>query len=82
MAIKILKFYTPTCMPCKVISKILDKLEGVNIEAINANEDVAKVNEYNVCATPTLIFLHDGDEYERTHGLVTESQIREILARF
>lgn len=79
MATKILKFYTPTCMPCKVIGKILDKLEGVEVEAVNANEDVAMVDKYNICATPTLVFLRDGEEYERTHGMVTESKIKEIL---
>ena len=81
MATKILKFYTPTCMPCRVIGKILDKLEGVEVEPVNANEDVAMVDKYNVCATPTLVFLRDGEEYERTHGMVTESKIKEILAK-
>lgn len=77
--VKILKFYTDTCMPCKALTKILSKIEGVEIEPINANEDVAKVNEYNICATPTLIFLCDGEEFQRTHGLVSESKIKEII---
>lgn len=80
MTVKILKFYTDTCMPCKVLTKILDKIEGVEIEPINANEDVVKVNEYNICATPTLVFLRDGEEFERTHGMVSESKIKEIIA--
>lgn len=81
MTIKILKFYTPTCMPCKVIGKILDKLENVEVEAINANEDVAMVDKYNVYATPTLVFLNDDKEYGRTHGLVTEAQIKELISQ-
>ena len=78
--VKILKFYTETCMPCRALGKILDKIKDVEIEPINANEDVAKVNEYNVCATPTLVFLNDGKEFERTVGLISESKIKEIIA--
>ena len=76
---KILKFYTPTCMPCRALGKTLDKMDVV-VESIDATEDIAKVDEYNVCTTPTLIFLNDkGEEVERTVGLVTQSKIQEIL---
>lgn len=76
---KILKFYTPTCMPCRALGKILDKME-VEVEPINAMEDIAKVDEYNVCTTPTLIFLNEeGKEVTRTTGLISQSKIEEIL---
>lgn len=80
MTVKILKFYTPTCMPCRALSKVLDKLENIEICSIDASEDVAKVNEYNICATPTLVFLRDGEEFERTVGMVSESKIKEIIS--
>lgn len=76
---KILKFYTPTCMPCRVLGKMLEKLD-VEVEPIDATQDIAKVDEYNVCTTPTLVFLDDeGKEVKRTTGMVTESTIKEIL---
>lgn len=76
---KILKFYTETCMTCKVIGKVLDRL-GVEVQNVNAIDETALVDDYNVCATPTLIFLNeDGKEVDRTTGPVTESRIREIL---
>ena len=76
---KILKFYTETCMPCKLVGKMLDKMD-VEVEAINAIEDIAKVDEYNVCTTPTLIFLNEeGTEVDRLSGIVTEAQIKNIL---
>ena len=76
---KILKFYTPTCMPCRAVGKLLEKVE-VPVEEINAVEDLKKVDEYNICTTPTLVFLN-GEEKEvgRTTGMVTLSQIQEIL---
>lgn len=76
---KILKFYTETCMPCRALGKLLEKVD-VEVEPINALEDIEKVDIYNICSTPTLIFLDDdGNEYERTMGPVTLSKIQEII---
>lgn len=76
---KILKFYTTTCMPCRALGKILEQVE-VPVEEINAMEDIPAVDKYNVCTTPTLIFLNDnGEEFHRTTGMQTLSQIQEIL---
>ena len=78
---EILKFYTDTCMPCKVIGKILDKLEGVTVTPINAvaDENISFVSEYNVFSTPTLVFLKEGKEVGRLTGMTTESKIKEII---
>ena len=76
---KILKFYTPTCVPCRAVGKLLEKVE-VPVEEINATEGIAQVDKYNICTTPTLIFLNnEGNEVGRTHGMVTLSQIQEII---
>ena len=76
---KILKFYTPTCMPCRAVGKMLEKVE-VPVEEVNALEDLVAVDKYNVCTTPTLIFLNDdGEEVERTVGMVTLKDIKEII---
>jgi thiol-disulfide isomerase/thioredoxin len=76
---KILKFYTPTCVPCRALGKILEKVDA-EVEEINALEDIEKVDWYNVCTTPTLIFLNEKDEeVARTVGMKTQSQIEEII---
>ena len=76
---KILKFYTPTCAPCRVVGKILENVD-VEVEDINALENIEKVDEYNICTTPTLIFLDDeGEEFQRTVGVVSEGKIKCIL---
>ena len=76
---KILKFYVETCMPCKMLGKILDKMD-VEVENINAEEELDKVDAYNVCNTPTLIFLDDeGNEVSRIAGPTTQNKIEEVL---
>ncbi len=79
---KVLKFYTDTCMPCKVLTKILDKIEDLEVESVNALENIPMVDKYEVCTTPTLIFIKGDTEVKRTHGLVSEKEIRDILKEF
>lgn len=78
---EILKFYTDTCMPCKVIGKMLDKLEEVKVISINAvaDENIELVSEYNIFSTPTLVFIKEGKEVGRIIGMTTESKIKAIL---
>lgn len=76
---KILKFYTDTCMPCKVVGKILDKIEGLVVVSINAIENTEEKDKWQVQSTPTLIFLKDGKEVGRITGMTTEKKIREYL---
>ena len=78
---KILKFYTDTCMPCKAVGKILDKIEGIEVTPINAIEDVANTDKWGVCSTPTLIFLDGDKEVGRITGMTTESKIREMIEK-
>lgn len=76
---KILKFYTPTCMACRMLVKILEQVDA-EVEDVNAMEDLERVDTYNVCTTPTLIFLNEeGKEVARTIGMKTLAQIQEII---
>ena len=76
---KILKFYTDTCMPCRMIGKILESM-NLAVDSINALENTALVDEYNVCTTPTLVFLgEDNKEVARTTGPVTKAQVQKII---
>ena len=78
---KILKFYTPTCMPCRALGKILEKVDA-EVVSVNAMEDIEKVDWYNVCTTPTLIFLNEKDEeVARTVGMKTLQEIQEIIEK-
>ncbi len=76
---KILKFYTDTCMPCKVVGKILDKIEGIEVVPVNAVENTEERDKWNVQSTPTLIFLDNDKEVGRITGMTTEKKIREYL---
>jgi len=82
MTIEILKFYTPTCMPCRMVGKVLDQLisenSDIKVTNIDATEDIAKVDEYEIFSTPTLVFLKDGKEFNRKNGVISLKELKEI----
>lgn len=76
---KILKFYTETCMNCRMLGKVLSKM-SIEVEDINANENLELVDKYEVCTTPTLVFLDENnEEVSKIVGPTTQSKIQEVL---
>lgn len=74
---KIIKFYSDTCGPCKVLDSNLKKA-GIEYESINANSDEndTLVEKYKIRAVPTLIKEENGIEVARHIGIMTEEQLK------
>lgn len=77
---KVLKFYSETCGPCKILEKNL-QLAGIPHESIDAqsmeNEDI--IAKYNIMAVPTLILINDKDEVIKRHrGLLSVQELKEF----
>ena len=74
---KIIKFYSDTCGPCKVLDSNLKKA-GIKYESINANDDKNDVivEKYKIHAVPTLIKEDNGVEIARYVGIMTEEQLK------
>lgn len=84
---KILKFYSPLCGPCKVLEKNLkdSKIEYVNINIFEdaCHDDLGTtehlVEHYNIRAVPTLIKINEtGDELNRHVGILSVEQLKEF----
>lgn len=79
---KILKFYSKTCGPCRVISNILKKVTDISVIDIDiadeANDEL--VDKYKIKSIPTLIVTDDGDNiYTEISGVKTEKELLEII---
>lgn len=82
--IKILKFYTKTCMPCKMMMPILDSLKKKypDIEILEMDAEflaIETLNEFGVTNVPTLIIYNNDKEIGRTIGLTSMTKIEEII---
>lgn len=80
---KILKFSSATCMPCKQLAKIIDGLdEDVKslFEEYTSENDITKFMQFNVRSVPTLIAIDEsGNELRRSTGMMTEDKLIEFI---
>lgn len=79
---KILKFYSPTCGPCKIVSKNLEQINNVEIEDIDVidSENEELILKYNIRSVPTIIVLGEDNEVQAEFkGIVPINKIKEVL---
>ena len=66
---KILKFSSATCMPCKQMAKVIDELDDDTkslFEEYTSENDITKFMQFNVRSVPTLVAVDDsGNELRR-----------------
>ena len=83
--IQILHFYAEWCGPCKMLDPILKELidenDDLDIVDINIDENEDEASKFGVMSIPTLIFIKDNEEVDRTIGFVDKKTIFEKLAK-
>lgn len=80
MSSKVLKFSAQWCGPCKMMTKIIHGQDlGVEVQEVDVDENVNVAKEYNVRNIPTLVFLRDGKEVDRTTGALTLDKLKEWI---
>ncbi len=82
----ILDFYSDTCLACRRIAPLLAKTEedhaGVYVGKVSINYEEELAKQYQITSAPTLVFLKNGTEQERTVGLVSKGQLEEIINKY
>lgn len=71
-------FWAPWCMPCKLLSPIMDELANdedvdANIAMLNVDENPEISEKYNIKGIPTSILFKNGEEYKRFIGVKSKS---------
>ncbi len=74
---KIIKFYSDTCGPCKALESNLNKAQ-IEYTSINVETDSENlIEKYNIRGIPTLIKLNDKDEIiDKFVGVMTVEQLK------
>lgn len=78
---KLLKFYSKTCGPCKVLEKNLKQAE-VEYKSIEVStpDGEALSYKYGVMTVPTLILTDDnGDMLKKNVGILNVEQIKHFV---
>lgn len=77
-------FWAPWCMPCRMLSPILEKLapefDGkAMIAKVNTDENPEWAIKYGVQGIPTMLFVKDGQVVDRLVGVAPVGKIKQQL---
>lgn len=81
--IVLVDFYADWCGPCKMLSPIVEEVaaEEKNVKFVKINidneQDIA-IN-YQVISIPTLVVLKNGEEINRSVGLIDKNEVKDLI---
>lgn len=76
-------FYADWCGPCKMLSPIVDQVatenEDIKVCRINIDNEESLAIQYGIMSIPTLLVFKSGEVSNQTIGVVSKSEILEML---
>ena len=78
----IIDFYADWCGPCKMLGKVLEELEDIDIIKVNVDEEEELAKEYKVMSIPNIYFIKDGEIVEHIVGFSSKEDIENIIKTF
>ena len=79
----LIDFFADWCGPCKMLSQIIEQFakenEKVKVVKINVDELPDLAVKYGVRSIPTLVVIKNGEEVNRSVGLIDKSEILELV---
>ena len=79
----LIDFYADWCGPCKMFSPIIESVaeENEDVKVVKIDVDNAQdlAIKYQVISIPTIVVIKNGKEVNRNVGVVSKSQIVEMV---
>ncbi len=76
-------FYADWCGPCKMLAPIIEELSQSHSEVqfykVNVDEENELAVKYRVMSIPTLIIFKDGEPFKTSTGLISRSEVEDML---
>ena len=76
-------FYADWCGPCKMLSPTVDEVanenDDVKVVKVNVDESQEVAIKYQVMSIPTLVVIKNGNEVNRSVGLIDKSEILNMI---
>ena len=78
-------FYADWCGPCKMLAPVIETLateqEGkVKVGKLNVDDSPETARKYGIMSIPTLLYIKNGDVVNKTVGVVSKTEIEQILS--
>lgn len=79
----IVDFYADWCGPCKMLSPIVAEIaqerSDIKVVKVNVDESPNISIDYQIMSIPTLVVIKDGNEVNRSIGVIDKSQILDLI---
>jgi thioredoxin 1 len=76
---EILYFSAPWCGPCKHFKPIMEQVgQQIPVVFINVDENPQIATQYGIKSVPTLIFLKNNEIVNKSIGVLSESQVKDL----
>ena len=79
----IVDFYADWCGPCKMLSPIVDEVaqenEDIKVVKVNVDDSQDLAMKYQVMSIPTLVVIKEGNEINRSVGLIDKNQVVNMI---
>ena len=79
----LIDFYATWCGPCKVLSPVLEEVaienEDIKLVKIDVDQNEDLVYKYGITAMPTIIVIENGQEINRSVGVISKDKVLELL---
>lgn len=79
----LLDFWATWCMPCRMLSPILDEIaeetDEFKICKINVDEEGELAMQFKVMSIPTLVVMKNGVEVERSLGVMPKDDVLDLM---
>lgn len=79
----LIDFYADWCGPCKMLSRVVEQFasenEDIKVVKINVDDEQELAIEYGVMSIPTLVVIKNGQEVNRSVGLISKDDILNLV---
>ena len=76
-------FYADWCGPCKMLSPTVDEVaqenDDIKVVKVNVDESQDTAIKYQVMSIPTLVVIKNGNEVNRSVGVIDKSEILDMI---
>ena len=84
MTVVVKKFFADWCIPCKLLTPILDEVSqefpSVSFEKIDVEKDIKTTTDYDIRNLPTVLIFKSNEEVARLSGVKPITVYKKAIA--
>ena len=79
----LIDFYAEWCGPCQMLSPIVEQVaqenDNIKVVKVNVDENQSLAVEFGIKSIPTLIVIKEGKEANRAVGMLSKTELLELI---